>query len=179
MHDWNVVITVHERGFDNAREFLSDYGQPRTTDYFNVLTIEVADVSAFLEQIRQQFDDKPDMQAYIARIMPVHERFQFQSLEEFEEKAREAIAPWSPKFAGTSFHVRMHRRGFKGRISSQEEEQTLDHFIIETLARTGQSASVTFDDPDLILVIETVGQGGGAALWTREDSERYGFLKLD
>lgn len=179
MQDWNVVITVHQYRIDKARDLFGEYGRAMRTDYFNVLTLKVEDVEEFLERVRQQFVDERHMDAYVARIMPVYKLFQFQSPQEFVEKAREVITPWIPNFTGKTFHVRMHRRGFKGRISSQEEEQTLDKSILDGLAGEDQSARVTFDDPELILVVETIGQQGGAFLWTREERERYPFLKLD
>ena len=80
---------------------------------------------------------------------------------------------------GSSFHVRMHRRGFKGRLSSQREEQFLDHYILTRLEQEQCSGRITFDDPDAIITVETVGQRAGIALWSREERERYLFLNLD
>ncbi len=78
-----------------------------------------------------------------------------------------------------SFHVRMHRRGFKGRISSHDEERFLDKILLEELGRMGNPGHITFEDPDAILVVETVGQQAGLSCWNREDLQRYPLLRLD
>jgi tRNA(Ser,Leu) C12 N-acetylase TAN1 len=47
------------------------------------------------------------------------------------------------------------------------------------LAAAGTPGSISFDDPDAIVAIESVGQRAGVSLWTREDLRRYPFLRLD
>ncbi|NIP74093.1 MAG: hypothetical protein GWO16_14220 [Gammaproteobacteria bacterium] len=179
MEDWNVVVTTVERGFKHARSLLMPFGTVHKTDFYNVLVLKVPDPAAFAEQLREASEQDPSALECIARAVPATATFTFQSPEEFEQKARRAVEPWIPALAGKGFHVRMHRRGFKGRISSQDEERFLDHFIIEGTEARGEAAHVTFDDPDLILALETVGQQAGLSLWSRADRERYPFLKLD
>ena len=84
-----------------------------------------------------------------------------------------------PKLADKSFHVRMHRRGFKGRISSHDEERFLDKILLEELGKMSKPGHITFEDPDVILVVETVGQQAGLSCWNREDLQHYPLLKLD
>ena len=73
----------------------------------------------------------------------------------------------------------MHHRGFKGRISSHDEERFLDHLLLEELGKIGNPGHITFEDPDAIVVVETVGQQAGLSCWTREDLQRYPLLRLD
>lgn len=73
----------------------------------------------------------------------------------------------------------MHRRGFKYRIDRQREEQFLDHWLAEQVLLAGQSTHVTFEDPDYIIALETVGQRGGVSIWDRQERARYAFLSLD
>jgi hypothetical protein len=73
----------------------------------------------------------------------------------------------------------MHRRGFKGRLSSQHEERFLDEVLLEALDTRGKPSRITFEDPDAILALETVDSRAGVSLWTREDIQRYPFLHLD
>jgi hypothetical protein len=72
--------------------------------------------------------------------------------------------------------VRLRRRGLKGIISTPEEERFLDDLLLEALAAAGAPGHISFEDPEYVLLIETVGSGGGVALWTREDLKRYPFL---
>ena len=64
-------------------------------------------------------------------------------------------------------------------MSSQEEEQLMDKVLLEALETAGTPGSITFDDPDAIVAIETLGHRAGVSLWTRDDLRRYPFLRLD
>jgi len=175
MEDWNVVVTARENGFKQACELLGSLGSIHATTYFNVMTMRVADAAAFLEQAERI----PELGACVARVMPVTRAFTFQSPQEFEAKAVAAVEPWLDRFAGCRFHVRLHRRGFKDKMVSPVEERFLDHHIVGRLRQRGSDAEVGFDDPDLILAVETVGQRAGLSLWTREDLRRHALLKLN
>jgi len=50
---------------------------------------------------------------------------------------------------------------------------------MEKLDAQGAATRIDFEDPDHIVDIETVGQRAGLSLWTREQAQRYPFLKLD
>ena len=106
------------------------------------------------------------------RRLPQHAR-------EFERKACEALGDWIRRLGDHSYHVRMHRRGFKDRLGSQAEEQFLDHWLMEQVQTAGSSALITFEDPDDIIAVETVGQRAGASIWDRHGRARYAFLGLD
>lgn len=175
MTDWNVVVTTASGRYGEARRLLQPYGAVDKTDYFNVLTLRVEDVRRFLEDLREDMADAPEGARLLGRVMPVTVRFRFQTPAEFEAEARRAVTPWLAHLAGARFHVRMHRRGFRDRISSQGEEQFLDHHIIGGTA----GAVIDFDDPDYILAVETLGQEAGLSLWDRGARHRYPFLKLD
>ena len=177
---WNVVITIQEHGFKHAREFLREFGPVYKTGFFNVLVMQVDNVEQFLEDVKTAMSINPEILDAIARIMPVTQTIVYQSPTEFEEKAKQVVVPWVPTLAGSRFHVRMHRRGFKGRLSSQGEEKFLDIYIMSSLEQQGKSpVKIDFDDPDYILAVETVGQTAGLSLWTREQLQQYPFLKLD
>jgi tRNA(Ser,Leu) C12 N-acetylase TAN1 len=130
MINWNVVVNVHERGFKQAFKLLQGFGAVFTTDYFNVLVMEVSHISRFLETLNAWVSENPNLLQVLARVVPVTSTFSFQSPEEFEAKAKEVVLSWLPQLAGKTFHVRMYRRGFKGVISSQEEEHFLDPFSL-------------------------------------------------
>ncbi len=175
MNDWNVVISTREDFFKEACAMLEQFGAVGRTGFFNILVMRVADTPAMMEKLREQ----PAAGRLLARVMPVTHAFTFQTPDSFEEKCRETVAPWIPGLAAKGFHVRMHRRGFKGRLSSMEEERFLDNFILENLERAETPGHVTFADPEVIIDIETIGQRAGLSLWTREDLLRYPLLHLD
>ncbi|MDJ0591652.1 MAG: THUMP domain-containing protein [Pleurocapsa sp. MO_226.B13] len=179
MFHWNVVVNLHEHGFRRAFNLLQGLGAVYTTEFLNVLVMEVSNIPRFLETLNTWVSDDPSLLKLISRIVPVTTTFSFQSPAEFETKAKEAVLYLLPSLAGKSFHVRMHRRGFKGSLSSHDEERFLDKIILEELGKMSNPGHITFEDPDAILVVETVGQQAGLSCWNRENLQRYPLLRLD
>jgi len=179
MLQWNVVVTAHEHRYRHAREFLLPLGEVEGTDFYNVLVMQVAEPSTFLELLGHELEAQPEYLPTLARVLPVSETFRYQSAEEFERNAKEAVLGWCQQLAGACFHVRMHRRGFKGRLSSMEEERFLDHYLLEVMAERGDTGKIGFTDPDWIIALDTVGQRAGLSLWSRAQIQHYPLLKLD
>jgi tRNA(Ser,Leu) C12 N-acetylase TAN1 len=179
MRDWNVIISVREGGFTRARRFLPEFGPVSPSEFRDVLVMRVEDPNQLLETLTERAAQEPDMLALLGHVLPVTSTFTFQSSEEFQVKAREAALAFVPELAGRSFHVRMHRHGFKGRISSQEEERFLGRILLEALEQAGTPGRVTFEDPDAILAVETLGSRAGLSLWTRAQLRHYPLLHLD
>lgn len=69
--------------------------------------------------------------------------------------------------------------GFKSRLSTIEEEKFLGTYILEQLEQSGSPCKINFDNPDVIIAVETVAQQAGISIWSREDIEHYPILKLD
>jgi tRNA(Ser,Leu) C12 N-acetylase TAN1 len=162
-----------------ARRLLRRYGEVSATEYFNVLLLTVADVPKLLGDLENDTREDMTLLNVVSRIVPSQHSFEFQSPQEFEDKACRAVDDMIPRLKDRSFHVRMHRRGFKGRLSSHAEEQFLDRHILSRLEEAHSSGQVSFDDPDAIISLETVGQRGGLSCWSREERARYPFLNLD
>lgn len=178
MREWNVVASIQQEGFRESIRLLAQYGEVGKTDYFNVLVAKVEDIQVFLEALRARVEAEPGTMNFLGRVVPVTRTFSFQNPAEFEERAKEAALAWVPELAGKTFHVRMHRRGLKGRLSSQEEEKLLAGALLADLGEN-EPGRIDFEDPDAILAVETVGTRAGLSLWTREALQRYSFLRLD
>jgi len=179
MQTWNVVITVHEGYYRQAVEILESFGSVHKTDFFNVLVMEVDDPHEAMENLLVKMEEEPFTGTAIARFVPVSLTFYYKNIEEFEKKALKSIFFLTKDMGGEKFHVRMHRRGFKKRISSMEEETFLDRVLLEALEKRGAAGSISFTEPDAVIVIETVGQRAGMAIFTREELARYPFLHVD
>lgn len=179
MQEWNVVINVNEWGFKEAFRKLGCFGPIRKTGFFNVLFLRVDDIHRMLETLREWTLEAPHALSFLSRLIPVTDTFSFQSPGEFEEKTKEIVLAWVPELAGKSFHVRMRRRGFKGRLSGLEEEHFLDKVLLEALEKTGNPGHITFENPDAIIAVETIGPWAGLLLVSREELQRYPFIKLD
>jgi len=179
MNDWNVVVTVYEGGYNQARRVLEPLGPVAKSDFFNVLLMRVPEPRQLLDALTERAATEPATVMALARVMPVVLTFSFQSPMEFEEKARNAVTAWLPSLEGKRFHLRMHRRGFKGRLSSMDEERFLDTYLLEALQQAGQPARISFENPEAIIAVETIGPRAGLSLWTKEDLQRYPLLHLD
>jgi tRNA(Ser,Leu) C12 N-acetylase TAN1 len=177
--DWNVVVSVREHCYRAARRLLRQFGAVQRTDYYNVLALRVDDVPGFLEALREATERDLTLAACLARVTPVTRTFSFQAPEEFERRAQDAATGFLPKLAGQGFYVRMHRRGFHATMSSQHEEQVLDHFLLESLKQTRAPGHIAFTDPDAVLAVETIGPWAGMSLWKREQLQRYPFLRFN
>lgn len=178
MRDWNVIATIRDGGFRRACRLLSLEGELSRTEFYNVVVMIVPDVDVFLGWLEKLWSESRAVGTVVAHVRPVRETFHFQSPEEFETKAKELALGLADRLAGKSFHVRIHRRGFKGRLSTKDEERLLADAVLAHLSSGGASARVAFDDPDAVLVVDTVGDRAGMALWTRDDLRRYPFLGL-
>jgi tRNA(Ser,Leu) C12 N-acetylase TAN1 len=180
MQDWNVVVTVNDRfARFHAKRGLKRFGKVATTEFHNVLVMHVADVEALLAALDEMMATDMSLINDISRLMPAEATFDFAAKEEFEEKAGAVILSWADRMAGKTFHIRLHRRGMGDQLRSLDEEKLLDTALLNKLAAMGRPGRIRFDDPDLVLDIETVGNRAGLSLWTREDLKRYPFLRVD
>jgi len=179
MTKWNVVITIQEHFFEQAWKCLKPFGVLAKTDFYNVLVMQTEDTQQTLQQLQKKLTADADLQTAISRVMPVTYGFTFQSAEQFETQARAVVETLLPEVTNKTFHVRLHRRGFKGRLSTIEEEKFLDTYILDQLEQSGSPCKINFDNPDIIIAVETVAQQAGISIWSREDIERYPILKLD
>ncbi len=178
MH-WNVVATVRGGRFDDALAFLQRFGEVERTGYYNVLLVRVDDPDVLMETLREAVENRDPEVEWIGRVVPVTGNFSFRDPEEFESKAAASVRRWLPDLSGRSFHVRVHRRGFKGRLSSQHEEVQLDGELMAATDARGEAGQIDFSDPDYVVALETVGQQAGSSLWSREARRRYPFLGVD
>ena len=174
--DWNVIVTLSEPTFRIARNLLARWGRLRRTEYHNVAVMAVTDTAAFLQEFAAAVGESPGILNAMSHVVPFEHVFAFENAAEFEAKSREIAVSYGPQLAGKSFHVRLRRRGLKGIISTPEEERFLDDVLLEDLAAAGHPGQIRFDDPDYVLLIETVAGSGGVALWTGEDLKSYPFL---
>ena len=174
--EWNVVITLPEATFREARKFLRRWGQVHRTGFFHVLAMTVEDVDSFLAEFGEEVKKAPGIFNILSHVAPAQRTFNFSSAGEFEAKARDIAILWAPMLAGKSFHVRLHRRGFKGTLSTPKEERFLDEALLDALAAAGTPGRISFTDREAVLQIETIDGRAGISLWSREQLQRYPFL---
>lgn len=177
--DWNVVVTVPEQSIQEARRRLRRWGKVARTGYYNVLALTVEDPRRFLAEFASAIDETPGLLNFVSHVIPAQRTFDFRDAAEFESRAREVVLGWVPNLAGTSFHVRLHRRGFKATLSTPHEERFLDDALLAALSSAGTPGRISFDDPDHIIQVETIDGRAGVSFWTRDDLRHSPFLGTD
>jgi len=174
------MVTARDEGFERTCMFLGRFSPIKRTHYINVLVMRVDDFRDFFDKIMEEIGKDPGILKYdISRIAPVQQTFEFKEKDDLEKKAGEIVLGWLERIENRSFHVRMHRRGLKGRMDSREEEGLIGRAVTQALQSEGKTCTVDFEDPDLIIDIETLGHRAGISLWTREEMQKYPFLRLD
>jgi tRNA(Ser,Leu) C12 N-acetylase TAN1 len=179
MEDWNVVVSIYRDGFNRAWRALKQFGPVERTPYHNVLVMRVDDPRALLEVVERKTEEVPALYDAISRVAPATRTFEFRSAEEFKEKAKSILLEASPRIAGLSFHVRLHRRGAHHDLRSPEIERFLDDALLDATNQRGMPSRISFSDPDAVVAIDTVDDRGGVALWMREDLENHRLLRPD
>lgn len=178
MRDWNVVVTVLPDGFRDAVRILAPFGPVVATDYYGVLVMKVDDGRAFMESLRALLTRDATLANVVARLVPVTETFTYESAEEFRAKTDAVVAAWAADLAGRRFYVRMHRRGFKGKLASNAEERRLGEFLLARVPPGREPAHIDFERPDVVIAVETVGTQSGLARFSREELDRFELLRL-
>jgi tRNA(Ser,Leu) C12 N-acetylase TAN1 len=147
--------------------------------FLDVLVMKADDPHAVLKALDEKVATQPNQHAFLSHVIPCDQTFTFASPEEFEAKAKEDVSRYASALAGRSFHVRIHRRGSKGRLSTQDEERRLGEHLYEQMEKAGTPARVTFHDPDAVVLVETLGPQAGMALLARDDPRHSRLLRAD
>lgn len=176
MQPWNAIVTTRGDRLPQVRRLLRALGRVERPGFYNVLTMNVDDPEHLVDRVERLFAEHPGAVESVAHIFPAERCFKFSSPAEFEAKAREAAVAWVPRLAGRTFHVRVHRRGRKKTLVSPEAERAIADALLAAIQETGNPARVAFDDPDAIVLIETIGDRAGMALLTRDDYRRHPLL---
>jgi tRNA(Ser,Leu) C12 N-acetylase TAN1 len=179
MKDWNVVVSIYQDGFRRALQALQKLGQAERSPYHNVLVMKIEDPIALLEAIEKITEENPALYDAISRVAPATRVFDFLSEEELMEKAKFILAEWLPYLTGRSFHVRLHRRGTKHELRTQDAERIFNDAILGATKEAAAPSNISFTDPDIVVAIDTIDNRAGVAMWTREELARYHLLRPD
>jgi tRNA(Ser,Leu) C12 N-acetylase TAN1 len=177
--DWNIIVTIYQQGFRRALRALEGIGSTERSPYHNVLVMKVDDPIMMLDTIETLTNERPALYDAIARVAPAMRTFEFQSTERFKEAAKAIMLEWLPNLMGRSFHVRVHKRGSKLDLRTPDAEHLFNDDIVAATSKAGPPAHVSFTDPDAVIVIDTVDDRAGVAIWTRGDLVRHRLLRPD
>jgi tRNA(Ser,Leu) C12 N-acetylase TAN1 len=175
--DWNVLATSVEGARPVLLAGLRRLGAFRGGGYRNVAIGRVDDVPAFLAALREATAHDTILAASLARVLPIARTFR---LEEDDPVAgmETALEPFHEQLAGRSFYVRIERRGLHGTLHSSAVERRLGAALWRLVEAAGHAPRVTFEDPDVILAIETLGDRAGIAVIDRALRREYPFVRV-
>jgi tRNA(Ser,Leu) C12 N-acetylase TAN1 len=176
--EWNAIAVPQERCFRESWRYLEAFGAVQKTGYLNVLALKTADPPrAFLDALAADLARDPSNADLLARVAPAEGTFTFQDVPDFDARAREALLPRVRELDGRSFHLRIHRRGFKQGFDRMKRERILGEALLDDTIAHGTPARIAFDDSDIVIAIEMVNGRAGFALWTREELARWPLLQ--
>ena len=175
MQDWNLVITVFQGGFKRAVRAFRELGRIERSPYHNVLVMAVENPVDLLDAIERRSADDPALCDAISCVAPASRCFDFETTQEFCERAKAIAFGWLPRLANQAFHVRVHGRGLGRYLHTQDAERIID--LLTALEKEGVPGAVSFVDPDAVIAIDSVDHRAGMALWTRDDLKRHPLLR--
>jgi len=174
---WNILATSLEGQRDALLVSLRRLGQFRPAGYRNVVAGLVTDREVFLGRVRDALAGDPLLPTALAKIVPVDATLRFEPADPLPTLAG-AVEPMLDRLAGGTFFVRCERRGLKGRLHSPTLERDLADRIWRALEERGHTPRVAFQNPDAVLVVETLGDEAGIGVITRALRERYPFVRV-
>ncbi|HUX62924.1 THUMP domain-containing protein [Sulfuricella sp.] len=151
-------------------------GKFHSTEFKDVCTGYVEDVTNFLEAIRQAEAEGAPWVQDLGRVIPVEQTFHF-TPETLVEQLKEAVTPYLGRISGGTFHVRLERRGLIGQVISPEVERSVAEHLFALAEKEGHKVTASFKNADCIVAAETVGHECGVTLLTRDLRQRYPFVK--
>lgn len=174
---WNVLATAKNHQQGHLARRLKRLGDFRWSPYLGVLIGRVEDHQAFFEQLLRSEEIEPGFLLPLARVVPLDKTLTIDTTSLIPTLKAEVLA-YVDRIGSGSFYVRVERRGHKGEIHSQQIEQELDHAVIELLTQRGCTPRIDFQNPDVIIAIEIVGDECGIGKITKSERERYPFIKV-
>ena len=138
---------------------------------------EQTDPTALLEAIERKTDTNTALYDAISRVAPAMRTIDFQSIEEFKERITSVLMKWLPRLTGSSFHVRLHRRGDRHELRTPDLERLFGDLLLDATGIKGAQSKISFTDPDAVIAIDTVD--GVQGLGCGRDLAHHRLLRPD
>jgi tRNA(Ser,Leu) C12 N-acetylase TAN1 len=176
---WNVIATTRPNREADARATMAKLGNVALSPFPGVILAAVDDVGVFNDALAKMISDDAGAGQSFGRVLPAQHTFHFESLADLEGITASIVDDWIEDLADATFHVRCHRRGRVNDLDPAEEEGFLGDAIQRMLSERGTSARISFDDPDVVIDIETLNDEAAISMWTRDDLVAFSFLRID
>lgn len=168
-----LVLTSYRYREEELLEELADMGDFHGTEFRDVIRGDVEDLEGFLQDIQGR------TLFALSRVMPIQREFHI-SPDKAAEAFKEGVEPLIDEIKeGESFSVHVERRGFSDQLSSIELASEVGSFISSKLEeRDGARPEVDLEDPDKAVIFEMISSWCGVGIISREQREKYFYLKL-
>lgn len=146
-------------GVMKAVSALRPLGTLRPTPHSGVAVgrFEGPDVLAAATRLHES---EPHRFEFVQRLIPIEQVMRYPR-DDVTETLCAALADSGPRVAGKKFYVRCRLRGLESRLESRAVERAIGSYLFELAALTGTPAKVSFDDPDIVVLIEVIGDTVG------------------
>ena len=175
---WNLLVTSMEGQREELLGRLRTLARFRRGGFPNVLVATVDDARAFLGVLDQTCERLPAMRGAIGKAIPIERTLRFAGPETFADDVTAALETLLERIAARTFFVRIFRRGFRGSIDSTRLEGELGARLVALLEARGEHPRVRFDDPDVVVSIETLRDEAGIALLDRELRAAHPLIRI-
>ena len=177
VREWNTLATSLEGRRPELHAALRPLGSFWGAGYRNVLVGRVPDHQAFFESVRGHLSTDVRLEGALTKMVPVELTGTFEPTA-LAEAATDLVLPHADRVAGQTFYVRVERRGLKGVVHTPTVERLVGEALIGATERCGKPATVRFDDPDVIVAIETTGDTFGVGFLSRALRHRFPFVRV-
>ena len=177
MKEWNILATATREQERYLLRFLNGYGEFKGSGFRDVVLGRVEEIDVFLRALENLREENPIKLNPLSQIVPLEKTFHF-NLSDFKDILKEILSSYVDRIENKKFYLRVKRRGHKGEISSLEVEKEVADFIMGSLEKAGKKAHVSFNDPDCILIVETIRNWAGVGFITKEMKEKYSLIKI-
>jgi tRNA(Ser,Leu) C12 N-acetylase TAN1 len=179
MNHWNVIVTSLP-GREHQRPLLHELNRRGTfhrCSFKDICLGYVANVTEFLDEVLRARQASERWVADLGRIVPVEHAFPF-TRDNLVDQLKPRVASMLERMNAGTFYVRCERRGHAGEVMSREVERAVADHVLALAQDQHKSLRVSFEDPDYIVCVETVGDDCGVALLSRALLQRYPFIHV-
>jgi tRNA(Ser,Leu) C12 N-acetylase TAN1 len=175
---WNVLVTAVEGQRDTLLYALRPLARFRRGGYPNVAVATIEDVPAFLVALREALEASLDLRISLGKVVPMDATVRFPGPDAFVDTVMGALEPHLPRLRGASFFVRVSRRGFRHALVTTDAERAIGARVYAWLEAQGDQPVVRFDDPDVVIAIETIRDEAGIGVLGRGLRTTYSFVRI-
>lgn len=174
---WNVVATSMGGHRGALLHSIRDLGDFEVCPHSNVLLGWSEDTDDLLERLRDRMQEDSALASSLGRLVPSEITVPFDANEP-EVSTRSAVAMIARRIGGNSYHVRVDARGWGRQLHVHDLEVRLGKVAWDEIARQGFEPQVSFEDPELVIMVEIVGDTAGISLIDRNQRMRFPFMKV-